>query len=104
MFVCDRMTRNPISIKPEDKVDTAAALFKEHKIRRLPVVDHGKLGIESVRYDRAFFPGFAVTEHRNTSYLAACTGSCRDCDKPNLFVCWHRYARTMIQTDIIDHN
>ena len=43
MFVCDRMTRNPISIKPEDKVDTAAALFKEHKIRRLPVVDHGKL-------------------------------------------------------------
>ena len=43
MFVADRMTRNPISIKPEDKVDTAAALLKEHKIRRLPVVDNGKL-------------------------------------------------------------
>ncbi|MBP3690242.1 MAG: CBS domain-containing protein, partial [Schwartzia sp.] len=43
MFVCDRMTRNPISIKPEDKVDAAAALLKEHKIRRLPVVDNGKL-------------------------------------------------------------
>ena len=43
MFVADRMTRNPISIKPEDKVDTAAALLKEHKIRRLPVVENGKL-------------------------------------------------------------
>ncbi len=43
MFVADRMTRNPISIKPDDKVDTAAALLKEHKIRRLPVVENGKL-------------------------------------------------------------
>lgn len=43
MFVADRMTRNPISVKPEDKVDTAAALLKEHKIRRLPVVDNGTL-------------------------------------------------------------
>lgn len=43
MFVADRMTRNPISVKPEDKVDAAAALLKEHKIRRLPVVENGKL-------------------------------------------------------------
>lgn len=43
MFVADRMTRNPISIKPDDKVDAAAALLKEHKIRRLPVVENGKL-------------------------------------------------------------
>lgn len=43
MFVANRMTRNPISVRPEDKVDTAAALLKEHKIRRLPVVDHGRL-------------------------------------------------------------
>ena len=43
MFVADRMTRNPISISPEDKVDSAAALIKEHKIRRLPVIENGKL-------------------------------------------------------------
>ena len=43
MFVKDRMTRNPISISPEDNVDAAQDLLKKHKIRRLPVVERGKL-------------------------------------------------------------
>ncbi|MBQ9376788.1 MAG: CBS domain-containing protein [Schwartzia sp.] len=43
MFVIDRMTRNPISISPDDNVDAAQDLLKKHKIRRLPVVERGKL-------------------------------------------------------------
>ena len=43
MFVIDRMTRNPISISPNDNVDAAQDLLKKHKIRRLPVIDRGKL-------------------------------------------------------------
>ena len=43
MFVIDRMTRNPISISPDDNVDAAQDLLKKHKIRRLPVIDRGKL-------------------------------------------------------------
>lgn len=43
MFVIDRMTRNPISISPDDNVDAAQNLLKKHKIRRLPVIERGKL-------------------------------------------------------------
>jgi CBS domain-containing protein len=37
------MTRNPITISPESALKTAAHLLLEHRIRRLPVVDEGKL-------------------------------------------------------------
>jgi CBS domain-containing protein len=37
------MTRNPITIPPGSDLQTAARLLLEHDIRRLPVVDEGKL-------------------------------------------------------------
>ena len=37
------MTRNPITISPGSALQTAARLLLEHRIRRLPVVDEGKL-------------------------------------------------------------
>jgi len=37
------MTRDPISISPGSDLQTAARLLLEHGIRRLPVVDNGKL-------------------------------------------------------------
>ncbi|MGB9928067.1 MAG: CBS domain-containing protein [Methanosarcina sp.] len=37
------MTRDPISISPGSDLQTAARLLVEHGIRRLPVVDNGKL-------------------------------------------------------------
>ncbi len=43
MFVANRMTRNPVTVQTDTKVDEAAALMKKNKIRRLPVVDDGKL-------------------------------------------------------------
>ena len=43
MFVANRMTKNPITVPPETKVDEAAALMKKHHFRRLPVVEDGKL-------------------------------------------------------------
>lgn len=43
MFVANRMTKNPITVSPETKVDEAAALMKKHHFRRLLVVADGKL-------------------------------------------------------------
>ena len=37
------MTRNPITISPGSDLQAAARLLLEHRIRRLPVVDEGKL-------------------------------------------------------------
>lgn len=37
------MTRDPVTITPESDLQTAARLLLEHRIRRLPVVDDGKL-------------------------------------------------------------
>ena len=43
MFVANRMSKNPITVSPDTKVDEAAALMKKHHFRRLPVVTDGKL-------------------------------------------------------------
>jgi len=43
MFVANRMTKNPVTVSPDTKVDEAAALMKKHHFRRLPVVADGKL-------------------------------------------------------------
>ncbi len=43
MFVVNRMTKNPITITPETKIDEAANLMKTRGFRRLPVVENGKL-------------------------------------------------------------
>lgn len=39
MFVSNRMTRNPVTVNPDTKIDEAVALLKKNKFRRLPVVD-----------------------------------------------------------------
>lgn len=43
MFVADRMTKNPVTVAPDLKIDEAAAIMKEHGFRRLPVVVQGKV-------------------------------------------------------------
>ncbi|MGC8970730.1 MAG: CBS and ACT domain-containing protein [bacterium] len=43
MFVKWRMTPNPIVIDPETSILDALHIMKENKVRRLPVVAHGKL-------------------------------------------------------------
>ena len=43
MRVRDMMTRNPITVDPDILVLDAQEIMKENKIRRLPVVDKGKL-------------------------------------------------------------
>lgn len=43
MFVINRMTKNPMTVTADTKVDEVAHLIKKHNFRRLPVVDDGKL-------------------------------------------------------------
>ena len=43
MFVINRMTKNPMTVTADTKVDEVAQLMKKHNFRRLPVVDDGKL-------------------------------------------------------------
>lgn len=62
MFVADRMAKNPITVTPDVKVDEAALLMKKHKIRRLPVIDRGKvIGIFSDRDVMKVAPSPATT-------------------------------------------
>ena len=42
-LVSDWMTSDPITVTPETTLPDAHRLMKEHHIRRLPVVDEGKL-------------------------------------------------------------
>lgn len=47
--VAEVMTRNVVALAPTDSVDRAAALMREHSVRRLPVVDNGRVaGIVSL--------------------------------------------------------
>ena len=47
--VSEVMTRNVVALSPTDSVDRAAALMREHAVRRLPVVDNGQVaGIVSL--------------------------------------------------------
>ena len=43
MFVINRMTKNPITVTPDAKIDEVSNLIKVKKIRRIPVVEIGKL-------------------------------------------------------------
>lgn len=43
MFVINRMTKNPMTVSPDTKIDEAANLMKTRGFRRLPVVEDGKL-------------------------------------------------------------
>ncbi len=44
MLVLERMSRHPLTVKPDAKVDTALKRMREENVRRFPVVDNsGKL-------------------------------------------------------------
>ena len=62
MFVANRMTKNPITVEPTTPVNDAAKLMKQRKIRRLPVVEKGRLvGIISDRDVMRVAPSPATT-------------------------------------------
>ncbi len=62
MFVKTRMTTNPVTVTSETPVAEAYQLIKENKIRRLPVVDKGKLvGIVTERELQQLTPSKATT-------------------------------------------
>ena len=62
MFVIDRMTKNPMTITTDTKIDEARNLMKTRGFRRLPVVDGGKLvGFISDRDIMAVAPSPATT-------------------------------------------
>ncbi len=41
MLVYERMSRHPLTVKPDTKVDAALKRMREEKVRRFPVVDDG---------------------------------------------------------------
>lgn len=43
MFVKNRMTRQPITVSPDMDIDDAMICMHKNNIRRLPIVDNGKL-------------------------------------------------------------
>ncbi|MEG2658514.1 MAG: CBS and ACT domain-containing protein [Clostridiales bacterium] len=62
MFVKTRMTTNPITVTSETSIAEAYGLVKENKIRRLPVVDNGKLvGIVTEKELQQLTPSKATT-------------------------------------------
>ena len=40
MLVGERMTRNPITITEDANIDDALHTMREHRVRRLPILDH----------------------------------------------------------------
>jgi len=62
VLVRDRMTSDPVTITPQHTIADAFALLRENKIRRLPVVDKGKLvGIITDRDLREVSPSPATS-------------------------------------------
>ena len=60
--VRDLMTPAPISVSPHTPVDEARTLMQQHRIRHLPVLDHGELvGIVSDRDIRLVLPSPATS-------------------------------------------
>ena len=73
MFVANRMTKNPITVEPDTKVDEAAALMKKNNFHRLPVVESGRLvGFFSDKEIMKVAPSPATTlaKYEITSLLA----------------------------------
>ena len=62
MFVAKRMTSSPQTIEPSATIADASELMRKNKIRRLPVVEKGKLvGIVTDRDLRSVSPSPATT-------------------------------------------
>jgi acetoin utilization protein AcuB len=62
VLVRDHMTPDPVTITPQNTIADAFALLRENKIRRLPVVDRGKLmGVMTDRDLREVSPSPATS-------------------------------------------
>lgn len=62
MFVAKRMTPNPKVIEPSATIADASEMMRKHKVRRLPVIDQGRLvGIFTDRDLRSVSPSPATT-------------------------------------------
>lgn len=62
MFVAQRMSANPITITSNTALTDAMQIMREHKFRRMPVVDNGKLvGIITDRDLREASPSTATS-------------------------------------------
>ena len=62
MRIGDIMTRNPVTVDSETSIIDAKSIMKENNIRRLPVVDKGKLvGIVTERMILEASPSPATT-------------------------------------------
>ncbi|SMB79268.1 acetoin utilization protein AcuB [Desulfonispora thiosulfatigenes DSM 11270] len=62
MFVKSRMTANPYTISPKDIITDAFEIMSKHKIRRLPVLEGGKLvGIVTEKELQKVTPSNATT-------------------------------------------
>lgn len=62
MFVADWMTRQVITVGPDDSVQRAMHLMKDHDIKHLPVVRDGKVvGVISDRDIRTYAPSRATS-------------------------------------------
>lgn len=70
------MTKNPISISPNDPISHVGELFSQNKIHHLPVVDNGKLvGIVSksdyLFFRRGYSKETVMDEHRIKKHTAS---------------------------------
>ncbi len=62
MYVKTRMTANPYTVSSDTSVAEAYELLRKHNIRRLPVMDHGKLiGIVTDRELERVSPSVATS-------------------------------------------
>lgn len=62
MYVKSRMTANPYTVSPDTPVTEAYELLRKHQIRRLPVVENGKLiGIVTDRELQRVSPSTATS-------------------------------------------
>lgn len=65
MYVRDHMTPDPIVLAPEDTLRRARQLMEEHRLRRFPVLEEGKLvGIVTDRDVRSAGMSSAVMQER----------------------------------------
>jgi CBS domain-containing protein len=63
-LVAHYMTRDPVTICPEDSLERAEALMSQYQIRRLPVCKHGRLiGMIEERH----LPATRTSGHRKAS-------------------------------------
>jgi acetoin utilization protein AcuB len=75
MLVKNRMTREPVTVRPGDTLADALRLTREHRIRHLPVVENGELaGVVSDRDMRLAMPSpLSVADADRAAFLERTT-------------------------------